>query len=92
MSCEYSDCANEGTFAGDECPGSDDESHHCVDCGQLWWDEKGLSCDLCGDYWCVDWQHCFVILDGCESSVHNVEEVAYPEAVCSKCFLENDQF
>ena len=81
MACDNPICTNEGTFEGD-CPGSDDESHHCVDCGQLWCSSKGLWCEKCGEYWCPDWQHTFISLGSCER---------YGEfndtQICSKCFL-----
>lgn len=58
--CDADLCLSGGMHADEkECPGSDDETHHCVDCGQLWWDDKGQTCDQCGAYWCPDWQQTF---------------------------------
>jgi len=83
--CKRVQCAGEGHFEGDQCPGSDDETHHCTDCGALAWDDKGNSCDLCGAYWCIDWQFTFVF-PNCE----NIE--LSDEGICSKCFLANPEF
>lgn len=85
--CEKDNCAAFGTFNEEQCPGSDDENHHCVDCGELWWDEKGAFCDLCGDYWCpLGWQNTFVFVESCE---HGVD--CHVEMVCVKCFRANLQ-
>ena len=80
--CKRAQCAGEGHFEGEQCPGSDDEMHHCVDCGALAWEDKGLHCALCGAYWCIDWQHTFVFPD-CEQV-----DLA-DEGICSECFLGN---
>jgi len=70
-----------------QCPGSDDEdddlgSHHCVDCGNLCWVNKGNACDLCGDYWCVDYQNTFVFPE------HEIpRDIPVDDCVCSKCFI-----
>jgi len=96
--CNYPKCANHGTFEGDQCPGSDNEdddlaNHHCVDCGELWWVNKGLSCDLCGDYWCpLGWQNTFVFLESCDNAPWDKKQTGYLEAICSKCFLNDQQF
>lgn len=70
--CDYPNCANKGTFEGEQCPGSDDENehHHCVDCGQLWWENKGWYCFKCEDYWCPDWQHTFKSPDDLKSDLN----------------------
>jgi hypothetical protein len=83
--CNKEGCAGYGTFEGYECPGSDDEDHHCVHCGELWWDDKGENCELCGDYWCpVGWQHTFIFLDSCEHNP-NLEDIS-ANLICNKCF------
>ena len=80
--CSKSNCG--GTFEGDDCPGSDDENHHCGECGELWWDEKGSHCERCNDYYCPTyWQNNFIWLDGCQCD--DDMEVDY-EFLCPKCF------
>jgi len=59
---------------------SDDENHHCVDCGRLVWVEQCTYCERCGAYWCDDYQHTFAFID-CEA-VECKEEV-----LCAECFL-----
>lgn len=99
--CDADFCLSGGMHADeDECPGSDDETHHCVDCGQLWWTDKASSCNQCGDYWCPDWQQTFA---GCLCS--HLEEIyegymdaseeneltgafdALAEPMCATCLL-----
>jgi hypothetical protein len=87
--CESEICAARGTFSSDEdCPGSDDDNHHCVDCGELWWDDKGNYCASCSDYWCPGWQNTFIFLD-CQSG----EEASFADddGICPKCFLSNEK-
>ena len=84
--CKRLHCAAEGHFEGDQCPGSDDEMHHCVDCGALAWEDKGNNCALCGAYWCVDWQNTF-IFSHCKQV-----ELDGEEGICSECFLEGPEF
>jgi len=80
--CYYPECANWGTFSEDNCPGSDDETHHCYDCGELWW-SKGLHCDSCEKYYCPSyWQNYFIFLD-CD----NCDNCDY-ESICPMCFLK----
>lgn len=43
-----------------------DDVHHCVDCREKCWDDRMLTCDCCGDWWCSDWQSAFVGLEECE--------------------------
>ena len=91
--CDSAICTNASTFEGSECAGSEEDehqaTHHCVDCGQLWSDEKGLSCALCSEYWCPDWQSTFVLLNCLNSWSRNK---MYDQFVCSYCFLENSIF
>lgn len=54
--------------------------HHCDDCGSLYWEDKGSTCERCLKYWCVDWQHLFIFLD-CKHI--ECEE----ESLCAECFL-----
>lgn len=78
--CSKPLCAGQGHFDGDQCPGSDDEMHHCNDCGELAWENKGNYCERCGKYWCVDYQHVFIGYD-CSEKECDVE------SMCSECFL-----
>ena len=73
--CSHPNCTP--TFQ--DCPGSDSDSHHCVDCGQLWWDDKGTYCSICNDYWCPDWQGEFEYV----SDDSDFEE---DDGVCPKCW------
>jgi len=59
---------------------SDDENHHCVDCGRLVWEEHCTRCERCAAYWCNDYQHTF-IFPNCET----VE--CREEMLCAECFL-----
>ncbi len=99
--CDADNCVNKGTFPENEkCPGSDDENHHCVDCGQLWLDSNGLFCHFCNDYWCVDWQHNFKTYEEtCDALVAHKglnEKKDHPELgdwdsteiICKKCFIK----
>ncbi len=82
--CSYHKCANSGTFSEDNCPGSDAESHHCYDCGELWWNDKGLSCDSCNNYYCPSyWQNYFIFLD-CDNCDDDDSDYEY---VCPPCFF-----
>lgn len=83
--CKYPQCAGKGTFDG-VCPGEDHGDGgalHCSDCGELWLTTKGECCDVCGDYWCPDWQHLFIVLDECKHLFPTPWEI-----VCSECFLD----
>ena len=85
--CSYDNCANSGTFSEDNCPGSDDENHHCKGCGELWWDDKGLWCDRCEKYYCpVYWQNYFIFLD-CD----NCDTDNDYEHICPTCFLDTPE-
>jgi hypothetical protein len=60
MPCTNTECLPTLMCADDEeCPGSDDETHHCVDCKGLCWDDKGATCSACSEYWCADYQEVF---------------------------------
>lgn len=104
--CAKEGCTGFGTFdpaeTGGQCPGSDDESHHCVaeGCGELWWDEKGLRCDICRDYYCpIHWQTTFVTID-CEHnkgglSEEEAEDSDYSddaEMICAECYEMNEKY
>lgn len=85
LPCNNPLCSGDGHFEGDQCPGSEDsdcefEYHHCVDCGDRSWTNKGSNCERCGDYWCINWQHVFIFPD-CK----HIE--CDEESICSKCFL-----
>lgn len=86
--CDYENCANKGTFEGNVCPGADEENQHCVDCGELWWVEKGLNCAHCEDYWCPQWTCLFVFLD-CDNCG---DDYGPEEGICPRCFLENPEW
>lgn len=84
--CEKSGCSYKLYFGQEpyQCPGSDDEaygSHHCVDCGELCSESAGSGCDLCGDWWCLDYQDKFVLFE------HEYDDPREFEAVCMKCFI-----
>jgi hypothetical protein len=69
---------------------SDSSNHHCVDCGERWWTSKGLSCEVCDNYWCPDWTHTFVFFYDCESED---ERDTWPEqSCCAECFLNNEDW
>ena len=88
--CEHSSCVGRGTIAkgAEECPGSDDENHHCVDCGELWWEDKGKNCEVCGGYWCPSWQHTFIFMN-CPKKGQDFDDDA---GVCPKCFLADKKY
>ena len=90
--CGKPGCAADGTFSGD-CPGSDDENHHCVDCGQLWWDDKGIYCDLCEDYWCPTWQSTFHFpeMEFADNDVFDEDELDPDAGICPKCWDADPQ-
>jgi hypothetical protein len=87
--CSKSGCAGRGRIEGDSCPGSDDDSelgkHHCTHCGELEWDNTGSYCNMCGAYWCDDYQNAFVHMD-CESITENYK------LICFDCFISNQKF
>lgn len=59
-SCGAEFCLPGGMYNNKKrCPGSSSDDHHCVDCGALWWTDKGNSCSRCEAYWCPDWQQTF---------------------------------
>lgn len=73
--CSKKGCAAFGVFEEEECPGSDSEDnssktpvdwlsrrHHCVNCGELWPNEKGSLCDYCCDFWCPEYQSFFTFV------------------------------
>ena len=73
--CTKRGCANRGTFEGDTCPGSSEDtsdsegSHHCFICMELWWSDKGKHCEVCEEYYCPTvWQHSFVELTKCKDT------------------------
>lgn len=63
---------------------SDSSEDECVDCGETWSTEKGLNCELCGDFWCVDWQSAFVQLSKCQCSQDCHLDFNF---VCPSCFV-----
>lgn len=86
--CTTPGCVACGHFEGDVCPGSDsdEEMHHCVHCGELTWEDKALTCDNCGAYWCLHgWQNTFIFPE-CE---HFEEKL---EHVCHSCFVSNPKW
>lgn len=99
--CDAEFCLPGGMHADeDECPGSDDETHHCVDCGQLWWDDKGSTCNSCGSYWCPDWQQTFAgslckhleqiyenLMDASKKNELTEALESLEEPTCSTCLL-----
>jgi hypothetical protein len=51
-----------------DCEFDNDEElriHHCIDCREKWPSDHGYNCDVCGDFWCPDWQSAFVSLKNC---------------------------
>ena len=96
--CSESNCANSGTFDGDQCPGSDDENHHCEECGELWWDDKGLWCEMCNKYYCPTYhQNNFISLDGyygckeCKEKFENID-VDWDMGICPDCFKKCPEY
>jgi len=90
--CEKKGCSYKRYF-GDkpyQCPGSEDDTnfgvHHCVDCGNLSPVSSGCTCDLCEDWWCVDYQSKFVQFE------HDYADPREFEAVCMKCFINTPTF
>jgi len=86
IGCGADGCANDGTFSQPTCPGSDDEQHHCVDCGQLWVNFKAECCDKCQNHWCPDWQNTFVSVHDCSQWDEN--DIGL---VCATCFLADER-
>lgn len=93
-------CLPTGMYAQDkECPGSNDEDHHCIDCEGLWWDDKGIRCERCKSYWCPDWQTTFYhsacshlgdIYDADEEcSIADDIETISDAGLCTQCILES---
>lgn len=86
--CSHEGCAGMGHFEGDVCPGSDDEDEmqHCVHCGELIWEDKGLHCENCGAYWCqIGWQNTFIFPD-CQN------DTMEHESVCADCFISTSKW
>lgn len=84
-----------------DCDFSEDgamDIHHCVDCREKAWAEKGANCDCCGDFWCMDWQSAFVWLEQCDcddswdarGQFAESNDVANSELyhVCPTCFIK----
>lgn len=93
-------CLPTGMYAHDkECPGSNDEDHHCIDCEGLWCDDKGNRCERCGSYWCPDWQTTFYH-SACshlgdiyeadeECSIADDIETISDAGLCTQCILQS---
>lgn len=85
--CDNEDCAGEGCFFEETCPGSqdssEDERHHCSDCGWLWNEDKCITCCYCGDYWCPDYQEVCVYI----TCPYVGERLGNEEYACPTCFL-----
>lgn len=90
--CPKNGCAGKGVFEEPCCPGSDNEEnvegnvvdwlmrrHHCVDCGQLWTNDKGTYCEMCCDFWCPDYQDRFSYIENSD------------KWICPTCKIENDK-
>jgi len=75
--------------SGDECPGSDDDTHHCVDCGGLSWDDKGKNCSICDAYWCVSWEWMFVH----KLCKHKRDKIDLEEdPICLQCYFSDPAY
>lgn len=85
-------CVNKGTFEGEECPGSDDENHHCVHCGELWWIDKTYCCGICEGVWCPSWQHEFVWMN-CpyNTNYYDIFSIGTDEGICPECFMKHKE-
>ena len=96
--CFEPNCTNEGAFDGDRCPGSDDENHHCEECGELWWDDKGCYCEICNKYYCPTyWQNNFIRLDGyyaCKDCNKKLEDMYFDwdMGICPECFYKHKEY
>lgn len=83
-----------------ECPGSDESTHHCIDCDGVCWDEKGATCSGCENYWCTDYQNTFyysVCTHLGDRYEADEEECSIAEAVeniqeglCTQCVLKSN--
>ncbi len=73
--CSHPNC----TPAVQDCEGSNSDAHHCVDCGELWWDGKADYCSICNDYWCCDYQHTF-------RYVSDDSDFDEDDGICPKCW------
>lgn len=77
-------------FVKDECEGSIDDKdeqnvHHCVNCGWMSWVCKGLSCDLCNDYYCACcYQHSFTMSEHC-AEIDEEESKYDDKSLCAFC-------
>ncbi len=78
-------------LVGDQCPGSDDEDHHCEECGWLWMDDKGCYCEMCNKYYCPTyWQNNFIMPD--EFTPCNDCKDGECMSICPDCFKKHKEY
>jgi hypothetical protein len=87
---KFKNCVNvrcSGNTILEKCPGSDDELHHCDDCGTIFPEDEGNYCDLCEDFWCNDWIDRFIIMDCPFHQQHYRIKL-----ICEECFSQHSDY
>jgi hypothetical protein len=88
--CQNEDCEDAN------CPGSDDEKHHCDECQELENVEDGKFCAMCNNYYCfTHWDDTFITLD-CQNNEFDPNDLLFQvemdDMICWNCYEEHEKF